>query len=308
MTNFVEKNLSENDFLFPTIYNPSNSATLYLGDCEKFLTSLPNDSLQLVVTSPPYNVGKEYETNMPFDKYVEWQDRIIGLCVDKLKDQGSICWQVGNYIDKKNKNEVFPLDIYLYNSFKSRGLQLRNRIIWHFGHGLHANNRFSGRYETILWFTKTENYVFNLDPVRVPQKYPGKKAYKGVNAGQFSSNPLGKNPSDIWEIPNVKSNHVEKTDHPCQFPISLVNRLVLSLSNEKDLILDPFMGVGSTLASAALNNRRSAGCEIHRPYLDIAATRVKKAINKELPFRDDKPVYEPPAGSRLTQNPFILEQ
>ena len=304
----IQSNLTNTNLIFPTTFNEENRVTLFHGDCEVFLNSLPPSSLQLVVTSPPYNVGKEYETNMPFNEYIEWQDKIIGLCVDKLKDQGSICWQVGNYIDRKNKNEVFPLDIYLYNSFKSRGMQLRNRIIWHFGHGLHANNRFSGRYETILWFTKTDDYVFNLDPVRVPQKYPGKKAYKGEKAGQYSSNPLGKNPSDVWEIPNVKSNHIEKTEHPCQFPISLVNRLITSMSNENDLVFDPFMGVGTTLAASALNNRRSAGCEIHRPYLDIAATRVKKALNNELSFREDKPVYEPPAGSGLTQNPFILEQ
>jgi adenine-specific DNA-methyltransferase len=290
-----------NNLIFPTTFNEENRVTLFPGDCEQFLSTLPENSLQLVVTSPPYNVGKEYETNLPFKEYVEWQDRIIGLCVDKLKDQGSICWQVGNYVDK---NEIFPLDIYLYESFKSRGLKLRNRIVWHFGHGLHANNRFSGRYETILWFTKTDDYVFNLDPVRVPQKYPGKKAYKGVKMGQFSSNPLGKNPSDVWEIPNVKSNHIEKTEHPCQFPISLINRLVLSMTNENDLVFDPFSGVGTTQAAAVLNNRRTAGCEIYPSYFSIASKRISQALNNELDFREDKPVYEPPSGAPLTINPF----
>jgi hypothetical protein len=135
---------------------------------------------------------------------------------------------VGNYI---SKGEVFPLDVFYYSIFKNHGLKLRNRIIWHFGHGLHSSKRFSGRYETILWFTKSDTYTFNLDSVRVKSKYPSKRHFKGPKKGEYSSNPKGKNPSDIWEIvlrdweneiwniPNVKANHVEKTEHPCQYPI-----------------------------------------------------------------------------------------
>jgi adenine-specific DNA-methyltransferase len=300
-TTIVEANNS----IFPNEYSQENRVTLYRGDCEDFLRTLPDDSIQLIITSPPYNVGKEYERVMPFDEYLDWQDRIIELCINKLKPSGSICWQVGNFVDKRNNNEIFPLDIYLYNSFKSRGLKLRNRIVWHFGHGLHASNRFSGRYETILWFTKTDDYIFNLDPVRVPQKYPGKKHYKGEKTGEYSSNPLGKNPSDVWEIPNVKSNHVEKTDHPCQFPIALTNRLILSMSNENDLVMDPFMGVGSTQAASVINNRRTAGTEITPKYFDIATMRVNQAVRGELSYREDKPVYDPPSGTPLTTNPFI---
>ena len=142
-----------------------------------------------------------------------------------LAPGGSLCWQVGNYVEK---GEVFPLDILSYPLFKSRGLKLRNRVIWRFGHGLHAQRRFSGRYEVLLWFTNGDGYTFNLDRVRVPSKYPGKTHFKGEKRGQPSGNPLGKNPSDywivkqdwereVWDIPNVKANHTEKTIHPCQF-------------------------------------------------------------------------------------------
>ena len=110
---------------------------------------------------------------------------------------------------------------------------MRNRIVWHFEHGLHCSRRLSGRYETIMWFTKGDDYVFELDPIRVPQKYPGKKYFKGPKAGQYSCNPLGKNPGDVWTIPNVKSNHVEKTGHPCQFPVELIERLVLALTRKE---------------------------------------------------------------------------
>jgi adenine-specific DNA-methyltransferase len=97
----------------------------------------------------------------------------------------------------------------LYPLFKVHVLKLRNRIVWTFGHGLHCQKRFSGRHETILWFTKSDDYKFKLDPVRVPSKYPFKKYFKGPNKGRISSNPLGKNPADVWDIPNVKANRAE---------------------------------------------------------------------------------------------------
>ena len=191
------------------------------------LQEVPDDSIQLVVTSPPYNLGKEYESRLHLNDYVSQQREVITECVRVLSDTGSICWQVGNYVDD---GAIIPLDSLLYPLFASLGLKMRNRIVWHFEHGLHCSRRLSGRYETILWFTKGNDYVFELDPIRVPQKYPGKKYFKGPKAGQYSCNPLGKNPGDVWMIPNVKSNHIEKTGHPCQFPVELIERLVLSLT------------------------------------------------------------------------------
>lgn len=137
---------------------------------------MPDNSVDLIVTSPPYNVGKEYETQTSLRVYLDKITPIIDEAIRVLKPTGNLAWEVGNYIHNK---EVYPLDIYYYDMFKQRGLQLRNRIIWHFGHGLHAKTRFSGRYETILWFTKTDHYTFNLDPVRIPAKYPGKKVIMG---------------------------------------------------------------------------------------------------------------------------------
>jgi adenine-specific DNA-methyltransferase len=173
-------------------------------------------------------------------------------------------------------------------------LQLRNRIIWHFGHGLHTSKRFSGRYEVILWFTKSEQYTFNLDSIRVPQKYPYKKYFKGPKKGELSGNPLGKNPSDVWDIPNVKANHVEKTAHPCQFPVELVERLVLSLSDEDDWVLDPFMGVGTTAIASLLHQRKAAGAEIMPEYVEIARERIRLAEVGKLRIRPmERPVYDP---------------
>jgi adenine-specific DNA-methyltransferase len=283
-------------------FSTKNLATLYRGDCLTYLQTIPEQSIQLIITSPPYNIGKPYEKRLNIQEYVAQQRQVIDECVRVLKPTGSICWEVGNYVDE---GEIIPLDILLYDCFSRHGMKLRNRIVWHFGHGLHCARRFSGRYEVILWFTKTEDYLFNLDEIRVPQKYPGKKHFKGPNVGKYSSNPRGKNPSDVWDIPNVKNNHVEKTIHPCQFPIVLVQRLVLALSNEHDIVFDPFLGVGSTAVAGIINNRKVAGAEILQDYYDIAVERVRLAHQGRLKFRPDKPVYEPEPGLTLTKNPFL---
>ena len=280
---------------------------VYPGDCLELLHQIPDETLQLVVTSPPYNLGKEYERRLDLSQYICQQREVINECVRALAPTGSICWQVGNYVDA---GSIIPLDAVLYPLFTEQGMRMRNRIVWHFEHGLHCRRRFSGRYETIMWFTKTDDYVFNLDPVRVPQKYPNKKHFKGPKAGQYSCNPLGKNPGDVWIIPNVKSNHLEKTDHPCQFPVELVERLVLSMSNEEDWILDPFVGTGSTMIAAIRHNRRGAGAEIYDKYISICHDRIRKEIDGTLRTRPmDRPVYDPSdAGSRLAVPPQTSAQ
>lgn len=259
----------------------------------KFMRKLPDESVRLIVTSPPYNIGKEYERRRALDAYIEEQASCIAEAVRLLDPRGSICWQVGNHVDK---GEVFPLDIILYGLFKNHGLQLRNRIVWTFGHGLHCQKRLSGRHETILWFTKSDDYIFNLDPIRIPSKYPSKKHFKGPKKGQLSSNPLGKNPTDVWDIPNVKSNHVEKTDHPCQFPVALVERLVLSLTDQGDKVLDPYVGVGSSVIAALKHEREAYGCDLESKYIDIAWERIHQLRSGTLRTRPmNKPVYEPPS-------------
>lgn len=281
----------------------SSSIVVYPGDCLELLKTIPDETLQLVMTSPPYNIGKEYEKKLQLDLYLKQQTQVIAECVRALSPKGSICWQVGNYVDR---GAIIPLDTVLYPIFSNLGLQMRNRIIWHFEHGLHCSRRFSGRYETIIWFTKSANYTFNLDPVRVPQKYPGKKYFKGPKAGQYSCNPLGKNPGDLWVIPNVKSNHVEKTGHPCQFPVELIERLVLSLTDEGDWVFDPFLGTGTSIIAAIRHRRRGAGADIIPKYIELARQRIQQQIEGTLPTRPmDRPVYDPvETGNSLTVAPW----
>lgn len=286
---------------------------VYHGDVNDFIATIPDNSIKLIITSPPYNLGKDYENRVAIESYLETQSKVIAQLYRILKDDGSICWQVGNFVQD---GEVFPLDILYYDIFKKLNLFLRNRIVWHFEHGLHASKRFSGRYETILWFTKSDKYTFNLDPVRVPSKYPGKRHFKGPNVGKPSGNPLGKNPSDVWEvlaqewedslwdIPNVKANHPEKTIHPCQYPVELVERCVLALTNEADWVFDPFAGVGTALIAATMHNRRAAGSEKEAEYVKITHDRLTAYFNGTLKIRPmGKPVYQPTGKEKVSQIP-----
>lgn len=277
------------------------------------LRKLPESKFKLAVSSPPYNIGKEYEKQIELQHYIDWQAEVIKELARIVSEDGSIVWQVGNFIDK---GEIFPLDIYFYPIFKALGFQLRNRIVWHFDHGLHASKRFSGRYEVLLWFTKSKDYTFNLDSVRVPSKYPGKLHYKGEKKGLPSGNPLGKNPSDYWtiisdewengiiEIPNVKSNHPEKTPHPCQFPIELIERCVLALTNENDWVIDPFGGVGSSLIAAIKNGRCGMVIDRDSQYIELTKERIHAFQNGVLKIRPlGKPVHKPTGKEKVAQMP-----
>jgi len=286
---------------------------LIVGDIKETLKKEESEKFDLIITSPPYNIGKEYEVKKSIENYLLDQENVINELIRVLSHNGSICWEVGNYV---NKGEIYPLDIFYYNIFKNHGLKLRNRIIWRFGHGLHASNRFSGRYETILWFTKSDSYIFNLDDVRIPSKYPGKRHFKGPKKGKLSGNPKGKNPSDVWdilvsdwnsevwEIPNVKSNHPEKTIHPCQYPIELVERCVLALTNKDSWILDPYVGVGSTIIAALKNSRNAIGVDKESKYIKIALDRIEKLKNGTLKIRPtNRPIHTPSENNRIAKYP-----
>lgn len=286
------------------VFDSQEKAVVFRGDCRELLRDIPAGTAQLIVTSPPYNLGKEYERRLHLQDYVSQQREIIRECVRVLKDTGSICWQVGNYVET---GAIIPLDSLLYPVFAELGLRMRNRIVWHFEHGLHCSRRLSGRYEVILWFTKGDDYVFNLDPIRIPQKYPGKKYFKGPKAGQYSCNPLGKSPGDVWVIPNVKSNHVEKTGHPCQFPVELIERLVLALTRPGDWVLDPFLGSGTSIIAALRHDRRGVGAELVERYVRITRERILQAAEGTLPVRPmNRPVFDPQdAGRALLTAPWL---
>jgi adenine-specific DNA-methyltransferase len=289
------------------------------GDAAIKLDDVPDGSCRLVITSPPYNIGKEYERDRrrTLDEYVDWLKPIVSACCDKVATDGHLCWQVGNHV---KDGEVFPLDYFFYKMITEKGFRLRNRIIWHYNFGLHASKRFSGRYETLLWFSKSSSYYFNLDRVRVPQMYPGKRhsKAKGKRAGHPSGNPAGKNPTDfwtfdpnealnvnpVWDLPNVKAGHPEKTIHPCQFPSELVERCVLALTDVGDTVLDPFVGAGTTVIAAASHGRVGVGIDQSEEYIGIARSRLGSLADGDLKLRPfGKPLRHPQSGERVARVP-----
>lgn len=299
-------------------------ARFLAGDVIERLQGLDPASCSLVISSPPYNIGKPYERTeeRTYDEYLAWQRQVIETMLPALTENASVCWQVGTYI---TGGEVFPLDVPFIDMFRTLGLRLRNRIIWRYNFGYNADKRFSGRYETVLWFSRTNTYTFNLDPVRIPQLYPGKRhsASKGEKAGKPSGNPRGKNPSDywefsavedfqnnpVWDIPNVKANHPEHTEHPCQFPVELAERCVLALSKTGETVLDPFIGTGATAIAAVKHGRHAVGIDRHPPYLAIAAERVAQCAKGDLPLRPlGKPIRRPRSTERVAQVPLEWRQ
>lgn len=291
----------------PNDFKIENKITLYNGNCLDMLKKIPDETIDIIITSPPYCMGKAYEdAKDDIETFCKQHTDIFSDIYRILKPGGSICWQVGYHV---NRSSILPLDFYVYNIFTGSNnelrypLILRNRIIWTFGHGLNDTKRFSGRHETILWFTKGDIYNFDLDSVRIPQKYPGKKAYKGPNKGKFSGNPMGKNPSDIWDIPNVKAKHIEKTCHPCQFPVAIPQRLIKALVPNGGIVLDPFMGSGTTGVAAIVEKRKFVGAETFSNYFNIATDRINDAINGDAKYREDTPVTKPNAKTSVAKLP-----
>lgn len=265
------------------------------------LKEIPSESIDITITSPPYCMGKEYEHCRDINTFIDSHRELLPVVIDRTRPGGSICWQTGYHV---KDNTIIPLDYLVHDVFRHfPEMVLRNRIIWTFGHGAHLSRRFSGRHEVILWYTKGNNYYFDLDAVRVPQKYPGKRHYKGPNKGNYSGNPLGKNPADVWDIPHVKANHMEKTDHPCQFPVALAHRLVRALCPRNGRVFDPYVGSGTTGVASVIEERVFVGSELNLEYCHIAENRIGDAILGKAKYREAaKPIYEP-NGESVARKP-----
>ena len=281
-------------------YSTESKFVVRLGHWRELLSQMPKDCVDLTITSPPYCIGKSYDTSKTLDTFREEHRDIIPRIVSITRPGGNICWQVGYHVRNAT---VTPLDFVVHEIFASiPDIVLRNRIIWTFNSGLHGSRRLSGRHEVVLWYSKGDRYHFDLDPIRLPQLYPGKKHHKGAKRGQLSGNPLGKNPGDVWAIPQVKASSVEKTRHPCQFPVGLVQGLIRALCPQDGMVVDPFLGSGTTGAAAAIEGRRFAGAEIDEDYYRLSVDRIQQAIDGNLRYRPYGKPLQVPTG-RVAQRP-----
>lgn len=256
---------------------------LYNMDCVKALEKLKEPCLASTITSPPYNIGKEYEKIMPLDEYINWLSTIAAYIEKITLPTGNFILNVG-YLSIQNKGRAVPIPYLMWDKVP---FYLNQEIIWHYEAGVAAKNYLSPRNEKILWYVKDRNkYTFNLDPIRDPNvKYPNQK-----KNGKLRCNSIGKNPSDIWEIAKVTSgsnrSSIERTPHPAQFPEDLIKRLMLGFTNKTDLVLDPFMGSG-TVASVCVELRRKfLGFEINENYCKIAKNRIQQKLNDSMSLFD----------------------
>jgi adenine-specific DNA-methyltransferase len=250
---------------------------LICGDAIEVLRDIPDGHIDLTITSPPYNIGKEYETPRLLDEYLAWCQHWMAEIFRVTKPTGAFWLNLG-YLAVPGKGRAVPLTYLLWEKCP---FFLVQEVVWHYGAGVAARHAFSPRNEKWLWYVKNDtNYWFDLDAVRDPNvKYPHQK-----KNGKLKCNPLGKNPGDVWTIPKITSGSGrasrERTKHPAQFPVALIERIVRACSRKGDLILDPFAGSGSTLVASLLNDRRSLGIEVRPDYCAIAERRVRAARSK----------------------------
>lgn len=248
---------------------------LYNLDCVAALSQLESPLFSLTVTSPPYNIGKSYETPLPLDEYLAWCAHWIHEVYRLTLPYGAFWLNLG-YFPVPGRAKALPIPYLLWQQVPFFLIQ---EVIWNYGAGVAGKKFFSPRNEKFLWYVKDEHrYTFNLDAVRDPNiKYPHQK-----KNGKIKVNALGKNPSDVWQFPKVTSgadrSSKERTAHPAQFPERVIERIMLSTSNAGDLVLDPFMGSGTTAVTALRLGRAVVGFEINAEYCTIAAARIERAI------------------------------
>ena len=268
-------------------YFENENTIIYNMDCVEGLGTLLEKGIKIdaTITSPPYNIGKEYEKIVPIDDYVNWLSDISTLIHDITKDNGAYLLNVG-YLSVEKKGKAIPIPYLLWDK---TNFFFQQEIIWNYGAGVAAKNFLSPRNEKILWYIKnSEDFTFNLDDIRDPDvKYPNQK-----KNGKLRCNTLGKNPSDVWQIAKVTSganrSSEERTNHPAQFPNDLIERLVKGFTNINDLILDPFMGSGTTAEVANRKGRKCLGFEIREDYCEIIAKRME-SMEKEFRIKEMTP-------------------
>lgn len=278
--------LSVREALGEAFYESEN-VLIYHVDSTVALDRLPKGVFDLIVTSPPYNIGKSYEKVVSTETYLGWCRSWLRLLPRVLSSRGAFWLNVGYLSDERAR--CLPIAYLLWDAVLP-SMYLQQEVVWNYGAGVACKNYLSPRNEKFLWYVHDrDDYVFNLDAIRDPDvKYPNQK-----RNGKLRCNPLGKNPSDVWSIPKVTSGEhrasLERTEHPAQFPEALVERIVLGCSHAGELVLDPFGGSGTVAAVALKTKRKAVIFEIKRDYCVIARERIV-ALEKELREKVNAPI------------------
>lgn len=267
-----------------TPYFETEDCMIYNADSLRLLPMMPKQCINLTLTSPPYNIGKAYESVMPIEEYVDWCAEWMNGVYDIATADGAFLLNLG-YFEVPKKGRAVPISYLLWDKSP---FFMQQEVVWHYQAGVASRKYLSPRNEKFIWYVKDkDHFTFNLDPIRDPDvKYPNQK-----KNGKLRCNPLGKNPGDVWTIPKVtsgeKRSSKERTDHPAQFPIAVIERFILGMSNPGDIVFDPFLGSGSTCIASLKHGRKVIGFEISEKYCEIAVQRVKDFLNvDQMSFTD----------------------
>lgn len=274
-----EKNMFNviKDALGKPYYETENCAIYNFDSLEK-IPQIPKESINLILTSPPYNIGKSYESIMPVSEYVDWCSKWMNSLYEVVSQNGAFLLNLG-YLEVPNQGKAVPISYLLWDKTP---FYMQQEIVWHYEAGVASKKYLSPRNEKFIWYVKEpKKYTFNLDAIRDPNvKYPNQK-----KNGKLRCNPLGKNPGDVWCFPKVtsgeKRSSKERTSHPAQFPISVIEKFILGMSNTGEIVFDPFLGSGSTCVAALKNGRKVIGFEISKEYCEIAKQRIEDYINQK---------------------------
>ena len=250
---------------------------IFKGDSRDLLKALPKEAIDLTFTSPPYNIGKEYEKVQPISEYLDWCSEWLSELSRVTKPDGALLLNVG-YVTLPDRAKSIPIPYLLWDRVP---FVLMQEIVWNYGAGVAAKKFLSPRNEKVLWYVKDlENYCFNLDAIRDPDvAYPNQK-----KKGKLRCNTIGKNPSDVWQIAKVTSGEgrasKERMPHPAQFPLDLCERALKGFSDVDDVVVDPFLGSGSTIDACLRWGRYAIGFEIREDYCSMAETRAKDVLRE----------------------------
>jgi len=233
-------------------------------DCIKVMNTMPEKSVDLIFADPPYNIGLKYDNhkdNMPYEEYINWTERWITAALRVLKDNGSIYIAIG---------DEYAAEVVMI--LKKKGLYMRNWIIWHYTFGQNQRKKFSRSHTHILYFTKhPTEFIFNADNIRVRSVRQ--------EIGDKRANPKGKIPDDVWKISRVAGTFKERVKNfPCQMPLALLERVIKASSNVGNIVLDPFIGSGTTAVACKKLGRKYIGIDISPNYVKNVENRLKSML------------------------------
>lgn len=225
---------------------------VYISDAVKFLKTVPDSSVQLVLIDPPYNLELDYWDSFP--NYLDWAKQWIDEIYRIMSDNGNCVIFGGFQFQDLKQGDLLEILYYIRHH---TNLRLINLIIWYYKNGMSAHRYFANRHEEAIWLSKTKKYYFDLDSVRVPYSEEAKKAALKDKRLRPENIEKGKNPTNVWEIGRLNGNSTERVGHPTQKPTEIIRRLVKALSYEGSLVLDFFAGSGTTGRVCIEENRHS---------------------------------------------------